>query len=90
MFFSSTFFVQIGGKQIALQTSSSETILAKLLLAAENSVRGKRQQNFLAYLKGHLKLFSMLLYIFFVSCFVFEIFRPQTVRLSAILNLILP
>ena len=49
-----------------------------------------QQKIFLAHLKERLKLFSKSFYTFFVSCFVFEIFRPQTVRLSAILDLILP
>ena len=39
------------------------------------------------HLKERLNLFSKFSYSFFVFCFVFEIFRRKTVRLSAILNL---
>ena len=49
-----------------------------------------QQKKFLAHLKERLELFSKSFYSFFVSCFVFKILRPQTVRLSAILDLILP
>ena len=41
-------------------------------------------------MKERLKLFSKFLYVFFVFGFAFEIFRPETVGLSAILDSILP
>ena len=47
-------------------------------------------KNFLSSFDRAFNLFSKFCNTLFVSCFVFEIFRTETVRLSAILDLILP
>ena len=54
-------------------------------------VKRKWQQKiFVAYFVELLKLLGKSSCLIFVSCFVFEIFRPETVRQPAILDLISP
>ena len=58
--------------------------------ASIDILREWQQKIFLAYLNELIKLFSKYFYTFFISCFVFETFPPETVKLSAILDLALP
>ena len=69
---------------------SSGTHLEKYI-EEEHICKAKwRQKIVLAHLEESLKLFSKSFNSFFVFCFVFEVFQPETVTLFAILYLILP